>query len=371
MTRLRDMLLGLRAQIPESLLAGRGWERLVERVGELPAAAAAACGFELRLGDPDPVADFSVAVTAGPVARHYVACGERAAPASAEAWLGRLLRDRGGDRIGTDDWIDALLVGYDFAEVPVGQHAAPVVFLKPATAHRLRPGGFPRDLLARTLARAAGRRGARDERSALARALEALPPGADVVFAAAAPGTTPRSVKLVVAQVPAPEAVPFLGRLGWIGSTPTVLRLLSELHDVSSRFMISVDVTADGALPRLGLEMYPEYSGGDDPDALLTTWLRTTRSDWRGLVDRLVDLRLCLPAKARGLLAWPRNHNLYGRRGIFRLYMGVNHVKITVSGERLKAKAYAGLKCLPMEPVAGRPLLFGENPLRPAAGTSR
>ena len=48
MTQLRDLLEALRPQIPDSLLAGRGWDRLLLRVGDFPAAVAAnLCIFQL------------------------------------------------------------------------------------------------------------------------------------------------------------------------------------------------------------------------------------------------------------------------------------------------------------------------------------
>ena len=347
MRSLRDSLLGLRARFPESLLAGRGWDRLLDRIGVLPAAAAGACGFEMRLGDPEPAVDFSVAVTPGPVARHYVVDGAGAAPASPEAWLSGHL----SGTLGLDDWSDWMVLAYDIVADPRGAgHRTPAVYLSPASIRPSLDTAFAQNLLAGALGRAAGRRNHDHERRALARALEALPSQASVVFAAVAPDRTPRCVRLVVTDVLAPRLGLFLNRLQWTGSVATVLRFLSGVKDVSTRFMIAFDVTPEGVLPRLGLEIYPTCSNRDDYHALLATWLTTTTSDWRGLVDRLVDMGLCLPMKAAGLLSWPKRHNIYGQDGIFRLHMGINHVKITISGESLGAKAYAGLRFLPLEP---------------------
>ncbi len=118
-----------------------------------------------------------------------------------------------------------------------------------------------------------------------------------------------------VAEIPVPHLGPFLNRLEWPGPVPTVLGFLSGMHDVSDRFMMAFDVTEDGALLRLGLEMYPTSADGADYRALLSTWLTTTKTHWRGLTDRLADMELCLPAKAEGLLSWPKRHNASaGRR---------------------------------------------------------
>ena len=341
------MLRGLRPRIPRSLIAGPGWDRLLHRVGGLPAAAAAsACGFELRLGDTDPAADFSVAVAPGPVAQYYVAHGAGAAPASAEGWLSRHLADKSGP----DDWIDHVLLAYDIIDAPSGRQGAPAVCL-PIPAQLPGRGPLSPDRLAGALRRAAGWTQDDLQRRALTRAFEALPSGAAVVFAAVNPERTPMSSRLVVAGVSAPRVGSFLERLAWTGSMPTIRRVLSGMQDVSDRFMLAFDVTANGALPRLGLEMYPAYPSGADYHALLSTWLRTTASDWRSLLDRLVDMGLCLPVKAGGLLSWPRRNNLFGNGQAFRLHMGINHVKITVIEERMQAKAYAGLRLLPLEPI--------------------
>jgi len=346
MKHLKDVLVGLRPQIPESLLAGEGWDRLVARVGVLPAAAASACGFELRLGIPAPSADFSLAVGREPVVKYYIAQGEHADPASPEAWLKRYLTGE----TESDSWLEGLLLGYDLVDAS-GECPAdcpPAVNLRLTPTHRLRQAGFTPDLLGTTLEHAVGRSGGHCERGAVGRAFDALPPGASIVFAAAAPDR-PETVKLVVSRIPAADAGAFAARLGWTGSVPALSKLLSGMRDVSSGFMISIDLTADGALPGLGLEIYPEYaSDSHDDGTLLTTWLRTTAKDWHDLTRRLVSMKLCLPTKALGLLSWPKHTKVFSRTGVYRLYMGINHVKMIIDGEDLSAKAYAGLELLPL-----------------------
>ncbi len=340
MTRLRILMQTLQPRIPESLLAGQDWERLLGRVGDLPAAAAAGlCGFEMKLGDPAPAADFSVAVNPGPVARHFLASGKTVAT-STEASLGACLADWSRP----DDW---LMLAYDIVGVPEGRQAAPAVYVRPGSGFLSKGPAFNPERLVETLERITGSGDGREHR-ALSRAFAALPPAATVVFAAVAPERSPKCVRLVVAEVATLQVEPFLNRLEWPGSIPAVLRLLSGMRDVSERFMIAFDVTENGALPRLGFEMYPTTSVGVDYQALLSTWLTTTRADWRRLTDRLVDMDLCLPEKAEGLLSWPKLHNVYGKDGAYRLYMGINHVKMVIDGMNLQAKAYAGLKCYPL-----------------------
>ncbi|MXX11041.1 MAG: hypothetical protein F4201_09140 [Nitrospira sp. SB0677_bin_15] len=349
MRRLRDTLPVLRPWIPESLLSGKGWDHLLHRIGDLPAAASAnACGFEMRLSEPEPVADFSVTVVDGQVSRHLAADGTGSLPCTPEAWLARHCAGTPGP----DDWIDWMVLAYDIVAVGGARRLAPVVYLSPASLRHPLGTAESQIRLAGALGRAAGRNDFNQEHRALARTIEALPSGATIIFAAAVPDRRPRFIRLVVAGVTPPQLGPFLDRLEWKGSIPAVLRFLSGMNDVSTCFMPAIDVGERGALAPLGLEMYPNRSKDVDDRALLSTWLTTTASDWRDMVDHLVTMGLCLPEKAAGLIAWPKCHNVYGSQGVFRLYMGINHVKVTFREGRVEAKAYAGLRFFPLAEAA-------------------
>ncbi|MDE0359905.1 MAG: hypothetical protein OXI74_01930 [Rhodospirillaceae bacterium] len=77
------------------------------------------------------------------------------------------------------------------------------------------------------------------------------------------------------------------------------------------------------------------------------------------MIRRLVDRDWCLPAKAEGLLAWPRLRTVFGEAGAFQLYMGINHVKLSVEEDRVRAKAYGGLRLLPLDQFAKEAFLGG------------
>ncbi len=349
MTQLRDLLEALQPRIPESLLAGRGRDRLLRRVGDFPAAVAAnLCIFEVQLDDPEPAADFSLTVTSSQVPHRYLAGADEAAATSLkpslDAWL--------ASKPESYRW---LMLEYDLIDIPEERKAAPAINLRSDAS--LAPDGatFEPAHLAATLGHVLGRSDSRRERCALTRTLSrafaVLPSGAVVAFAAAFPERAPRSVRLVVAEVAAAQAGPFLDRLRWPGSIPTVLDVLSELHDVSNRFMMAFDVVPEGALPRLGFEIYPNDAGERDFRGLLSAWRTTRSSHWRGLINRLVEMGLCSQTKADGLLSWPKQCILYGANGTYELRMGINHIKIVVNAERLRAKAYAGLRCFPLAPA--------------------
>ena len=144
MTRLQGLMEGLRPRIPESLLAGRGWDRLLDRVGDLPAVAASdLCGFELKLDDPAPAVDFSIAVVPGPVAEHLLANSD-ATMTSTERWAGMHLTEWSKH----NDW---LMLAYDIVGVPEGRQVAPAVYVR--SGAKLSSDGpvFNPDRLAETL----------------------------------------------------------------------------------------------------------------------------------------------------------------------------------------------------------------------------
>ena len=358
MERFRDVLTALRGQIPQSLLAGQGWDRLLERVGDLPAAAASSlCGFEFRLDEPAPAADFSGPVSGGggQVARHYIARGEAAAPASVEAWLAAHLKDSSA----ADHWLESVLPAYDIIGRPPGRPEPPVIYL------RLLPGSERGGIaagpaaIARTIAEACACGESEPERRALAWALGALPAGAKLAYVAATPGRAPRSVRLLAADIGAHEVEPVLERLRWPGSISAVDRLLAGMSDLCGRFLLLFDVNEDGALPRLGFEMHALRENVTNYRALFAAWLISSKNDWKPVIRRLVDRDWCLPAKAEGLLAWPRLRTVFGEAGAFQLYMGINHVKLSVEEDRVRAKAYGGLRLLPLDQFAKEAFLGG------------
>ncbi len=354
MERFGDVLTGLRSQIPRSLLAGPGWDRLLERVGDLPAAAASSlCGFEFRLDEPSPAADFSNPVSDGKVARHHIVRGEAAAPASVDAWLAAHLKDPSA----TEHWLESVLLAYDIIGVPPGRPEPPVIYLRLLSGRGMGGTVAGPAMIARTVAQASARDDSAPERRALSWALGVLPAGARLAYVGATPNRSPRSVRLLMADIGPRDVGPLLSRLQWQGSIAAVDRLLSGMADLCRRFLLLLDVSEDGALPRIGFEMHALPEGAASNRALFAAWLISSRPDWRPVIQRLVDRHQCIPAKAEGLLSWPRRRTVFGKDGAFELYMGINHVKLSVEGGRVRAKAYGGLRLLPMDEFAKEALL--------------
>ena len=334
------ILAGLRPLIPRALLDGSGWERLLNRVGRLPGrATAAACGFEFRLSESEPAADFFISIEQGlPLEHHFIRAGEAARPDSPEAALARHLGPNSGFRTGLSN---GLMLEYDIAAVELSSFGPPGVFL------RLRDGDGPAadapqeataGRVADLLADMAGLAPDRDERRAVERAFAALPAGGRVIQAGAFPGRTPRALRLVARNIAAPDIADYLARLGQPDPAAALPAVLAALRGVAKVSWIDLDIAAGHVSPRVGLEIGPVETDGEPGD-----WLRTALREWRPVIDRVEAAGWCLPEKALGLEAWPGRDTVFSSRGVFYMYRGINHLKIAIEGEAVRAKAYVGM----------------------------
>ena len=331
-------LADLRPVLPEAVLAGDGWARLVERAGDVPASAAETVfGFELRLEDPVPQADFCVNVLpGGATAEHYLRRGEggegaaAGTPAAAFAACVRDLEVLPDTRalVRWDHHVGAMLeydvVGYGAAGAP-----PPGVFWR--LVERACADGAER--LAGFLAACAGRTVRQGESAELGRVLGVLGGFAGASHAGILPGRDIAAFRLL-AHVPAGRLAVLLERLGWPGDIASAAIMAESLKPLAPHLAVAFDVTAAGLGERLGLEL----AHGRD-------WSGTCYADWRPLIDRLVGEGLAAPAKAAGLGRWCGFGRALHRKGVLDLYRGISHVKIVVGAGPVKAKAYlaAGL----------------------------
>ncbi len=347
-----DILRELRPLFPASLLDGAGWARLLERVTELPAAAAAFFGFEFRLGDADPSADVCVPVASdvaaaaaleAPVARRFVQEARGGACLlPSRAALARCIGGFGRADSALARWAAGALLEYDVAALGAGSRTTPGIYF----TLRRQPGPSGHDVqdsarrdIARTLADASGWTAAPAEQREVERAIDALPRGARIAQAGAMPDRAGRAIRLVARDIDATAAPDFLARLRWPGRIAFASGILTDLLADGSRFALSFDVTTRGVGRRLGLEMYAGSGRG---------WQTTTRGNWQPSVARLVEKDWCTASKARGLLEWPGHQKMYFDNAIFLAHQGINHLKITVAGDVVEAKGYVGMSFVPL-----------------------
>ena len=228
--------------------------------------------------------------------------------------------------------LNSVLLEYDVVEIPPETHPEPGLFLclkyEPEQARSV---AVATDMLIETVGWTH-----RDVGDAAHRVFQALPPGSGISNVGAMPDREPPAIKMVAVGVATGEIRAFLERAGWPGSITQVERVIEAMAPVASRFVLSLDVVDQGLLPRLGLEFSPPA-------------LEKGGAAWRPLIERVAELGWCLPEKKRGLMDFTGVEKVFEDDGVYMLYKGINHVKLTVANDDVQAKAYVGFSYFPFE----------------------
>ena len=333
-----EFLADLRSLFPSALVGGSGWERLLALTHQLPVHVIEnRFGFEFALSDPDPAADFCVVPPPGSgLAEFYVRQGELAPSESAEAALGAFLAEQAKDpQALLADGGGGVILEYDLAGISTDLPASPGIFIVPRDMQdesgREKLFGEP-ERLAAALWSVAGWTPDEAILRQMQRIYRLMPPIAPVSQAGILPGRTQRAVRLIIGAKSSEDAADMLARLGWSGSLADVAAVCESMAELARQGVsLSVDVTAQGISPRLGLEFHRPAA-----------WHELDHSGWNRLIDRLEERGWCLPEKARGLKAWPRVEQVFDATGVYRVQQSINHVKVVVDRGTTAAKAYAG-----------------------------
>ena len=340
-----SILGGCRPLFPADLVDDAGWERLLARARALPRSVIDThFGFEFHLGEPDRDADLFVVVAPGSdLSRHYVREGARAEPGSAAAALAAGLREQDA---GSPSYIarsvTRMVLEYDLAGLAPGAPAPPPgVFLAPrASAPGLHAEHTDPARLLAALAAVVGWSGHEAVLRTVERIFAALPETGFVFQAGALPGRSPKAFRIVFKGVATEEVPALLERLEWPGPTAAAAEALAAVDDLASYVAVSMDATARGPGPRLGLELYR-----------LVKWFAVDRTGWNPFIDRIEELGWCLAGKAGGLRRWPGAERLLGGGEMYFVRQGINHVKVVLErGARTAAKAYCGMDVRPYGP---------------------
>ena len=323
---------------PPALLSGDGLERLLAVAERLPLCVIdQPFGFEFALCNEAADADFCVIAAPGSsLAAHYVRAGAGAPSGSAAAALGACLarnaRDPASFLASRDG---SIILEYDVPAHCGEEPPPPGIFFVPGgtsidAARKLLDD--PADAVAALWA-AAGVRADPAELRQVERVYEVFSDAALVAQAGILPGRSPRAVRLVVHRVDTAGLAGLLDRLRWPGSAATALSVTAATSDLTlPGAVLSLDVSASGVSPRLGLELFRRVQR-----------FPIDRTGWQPLIERLADRRWCVPAKAEGLRAWPRAERVLGPHGVYRVYQYINHIKAVVDRGRIVAKAYAAM----------------------------
>jgi len=333
---LGDLLKEMRVLLPAPLIGDSGWERVQALAKRLPFYAIdTRFGFEFDLSDSSPDADFSVLLARGSrLAAFYEEQADEAAAGLAGPGLGCFLRRQGRDPQSLLSRTGAgVILEYDLAAHPPGEHGSPGVFIVNSGAgdrQRAMLHDDPTALVAALESAAGWGPGAVDAHQ-LERVWAAAEGSGLVAQAGVMPGRALRAIRLIIQGVGHVDVSPMLERLQWGGDPTLAASALSDLEGlVRPRTGLSVDLTSQGVSPRVGLELFRPVE-----------LYRTDTAGWRSLMERLVSNRWCLPAKAGALGDWPRIETFFGRDAVYRIRQVINHVKLVIDGSAVGVKGYA------------------------------
>ena len=331
-------LAGLGSLFPSALVGPSGWERLLALAHRLPIHVIDnRFGFEFALCDPEPAADFFAGFSPRcRLAEFFVSQGKTAPPGSAPAAMGAFLAEQAQNpqaflpRSGGD-----VILEYDLAGATPDPDAPPGIFLVPGTASETDARellGDPDSAVTALWAVAGWSPDAAEQRQ-VQRIYEALPPTGFISQTGVIPGRAQRAIRLIVRIYSVEEAIEMLERLQWPGSPPAAAAILEDVMHLTRPYTgLSMDVTAQGMSPRLGLEFFRPVE-----------WYELDRPGWKSLFDLLVEKGWCLPAKGRGMAAWPHMGHVFAEDGVYRVRQTINHVKLIMDRGEITAKAYAGI----------------------------
>ncbi len=327
---LRPILDLIERRVPDALIDRQGWSAIAERTADLPRLAAeSSVGFETRLQDPRPAADFFVWIRPsgrfGEYLLHADDGGGRA-PIGPEAI--RRLRRAGSTLARRVPW---LILEYDVVDAPPGSALAPGVFLTdipPIPQDEWNPIADILDLATR-------RTECREERRMLAALAGAVPPGGRIAHLGAMPDRRPRTLRALVKTDPQ-QTPGFLRQIGWPGAIREFERTVEPMRRLIAGWSVACDVTSGAVAPQLGIELF-----------LHGLWPALTAADWHPLLERLEAESLCRPEKAAALRAEIPPRTVIDERGVRVMRTGINHIKLTLRADgTIGCKAYLGVAFL-------------------------
>ena len=149
-----------------------------------------------------------------------------------------------------------------------------------------------------------------------------------------------RSIRLAIMGFKgARELGAFLERTGWPGRIPAVDSVVSRFGERMNIVGIgaNVDVSEEGIGPALGLTLIVKQRYTKNA----RYWLDGP-TDWDPFLEALSHEDLVVPEKLAALAGWvSKPTTLFAKSGRYVLLRGIHHIKLVVSGNRLrKVKAY-------------------------------
>lgn len=355
----------VRQAFPHSLFDGEGWERLLSRAANVPACLIEnVFGFELRIGQPEPAADFCITLRADsnkaleflnfaqderyngmkePDKNPHRNLRTDSRRQHTNASLAKLLSELSTDGSFANKAVPqgVIVLEYDVVAPEVGQNPAPGVFW--GLGEHVGPESMCGVVQMIDIAQIQHVNSSLDYRKTLShstedarvaslrRIAEATMPYGRISQIGTFLGRDQADFRILIRIEDRSTIDELLHAIGWTGNIPKVIDLVSKFDFPDTSFGISLDVGIGGVGPKVGLEV--STKGG---------WIGTRIANWQPLIDVLVANGLCRADKGKGLQKWCGYMRLFSSE-MYMLLKGINHLKISFQNEEcLEAKAYLG-----------------------------
>ena len=339
-----ELLGHFRNRVSPILIGDPEWERILECASGFPVTTGALpFGFELPLHERRPEADFGVSLASGTRTaecfRDRARSDETDETAKAITRLfGQMdterspLREIAGRKV---------MLEFDIGSARDGERTRPGMFLRPGERPIIGACAQANDVgvVVDALVSCVGWEKNAAERENVERAYLAQPGDTRMDSFGVFPSRS-RSIRLAIMGFKGQrELGAYLERTGWPGRIPAVDSVVSRFRERVNivRTGVNIDVREEGIGPTLGLTLIVKQRYTKNA----RYWLDGL-TDWDPFLGALSHEDLVVPEKLAALAGWvSKPTTLFARSGRYVLLRGIHHIKLVVSGNRLrKVKAY-------------------------------
>lgn len=339
-----DLLGHFRNRISPVLIGDPEWELVLGRARKLPITLGALpFGFELPLHARQPSADFGVSLASGTRSAAFfeARAAEDQADQTARA-IGRLFRRMDAEDSPLREIVGRkLMLEYDIGSARDDGGSLPGMFLRPGERPILGARGQVNDvgLVVDALASCVGWELTGAQRRNVERVYLAQPADTRMDSFGVFPSRS-RAIRLAVMGFKSErEVCSYLEDTGWPDELSAVRSVVSRFKERAQvvRSGVNIDVVEDGVGPTLGLTLIvrQRYTKSS------RYWLDGL-TDWQPFLGALDNEDLVVSEKVAALADWVSTPTtLFAKSGRYVLLRGIHHIKLVISGGRLRqAKAY-------------------------------
>ena len=339
-----ELLGHFRNRISPVLIGDPEWERVLECARTLPITMGALpFGFELPLHSPRPEADFGASLASG--TRTAAFFEERARTDKTDETARAITRLFGQMDTEVSPLREIvgrkLMLEYDIGSAPEDGCSIPGMFLRPGERPIVGACGQAADvdMVVDALVSCLGWEMGDAQRKNVERVYLAQPGDTRMDSFGVFPSRS-RAIRLAIMGFKSQQDIcSYLRDTGWPGQISAVDSVIARFKERVNivRTGANIDVQEDGVDPTLGLTLIVKqrYTKAS------RYWLDGL-TDWDPFLEAMSHEDIVVSEKLAALADWvSKPTTLFAKSGRFVLLRGIHHIKLVISGNRLrKAKAY-------------------------------